>query len=104
VIEIGNGLSGQKASLENYVDLQNQTSLEELVALIAAADIFVGPVSGPVHIAAAVGTAAVVIIGGYEHPTNTYYNGIVNFYTPLACAPCWLTMPYPFDLRCLRMI
>jgi ADP-heptose:LPS heptosyltransferase len=48
-----------------YIDLSNRTSLEELIAVIAAADIFVGPDSGPAHIAAAARTPAVVIYGGY---------------------------------------
>ena len=69
VIEIG--ASAQDRGVQpddHYLDLRGKTALEELVAAIGAADLHVGPVSGPVHIAAAVGTPAVVIYGGYEHP------------------------------------
>jgi hypothetical protein len=104
VIEIGSKISEQKIFSGSYIDLRGQTSLEELAAVIAAADVFVGPVSGPAHIAAAAGTPAVIIIGGYEHPINTHYTGNVSFYTALACSPCWLTEPCPYDLKCLKMI
>jgi ADP-heptose:LPS heptosyltransferase len=104
VVEIGDEKSGQKISSENYVDLRGDTSLEELVAVTAAGDIFVGPDSGPAHIAAAVGTPAVVILGGYTHPRNISYIENVNLYTAVGCAPCWLREPCPYDLKCLKMI
>jgi hypothetical protein len=104
VIEIGNEISKRKVSLKNYIDLRDRTSLEELVAVIAAADVFVGPISGPVHIAAAADVPAVVIIGGYEHPKNTSYMEHVNLYTALSCAPCWLRKPCPYKLKCLKVI
>jgi ADP-heptose:LPS heptosyltransferase len=103
LVEIGER-SGQKIFLENYIDLREETSLEELVAVIAAGDIFVGPDSGPAHIAAAVGTPAVAIIGGYTHPSSIAYSENVNLYTSVACAPCWLRTPCPHDLKCLKVI
>jgi ADP-heptose:LPS heptosyltransferase len=104
IIEIGEKISDHPAPLENYVDLREGTLLEELPALLAAGDIFVGPVSGPAHVAAAVGTPAVVIIGGYEHPRNTRYNGNINLYTGVRCAPCWLREPCPYERKCLKAI
>jgi ADP-heptose:LPS heptosyltransferase len=104
VIEIGSEMSEQKISLGNYIDLRGQTSLEELVAVIAAADVLVGPVSGPVHVAAAAGIPVVEIIGGYEHPINTSYIGNISLYTALPCAPCWLRESCPYDLKCLKTI
>ncbi len=88
----------------NHVDLRGKTSITQLVAAIAAADVYVGPVSGPMHIAAAVKTPSVAIIGGYEHPDNAHYAGNREFYTPVPCAPCWLREPCPYDLKCLRAI
>ena len=104
VIEIGSEMSDPHISSKNYIDLRAQTSLEELVAAVAAADALVGPPSGPIHIAAAAGIPAVEIIGGYEHPTNSFYNGNATLYTALACAPCWLREPCPYNLKCLKMI
>jgi ADP-heptose:LPS heptosyltransferase len=104
VIEIGNKTFEQKSVLKNYMDLRDRTSLEELIAVIAAGDILVGPPSGPSHIAAAANIPSVLIIGGYEHPISASYSGSFSLYTALACAPCWLRKPCPYDLKCLRMI
>ena len=86
VIEIG--ASAQDRGVQpgdHYLDLRGKTGLEELVAAIGAADLHVGPISGPVHIAAALGTPAVVIYGGYEHPVCTAYPGNINLYSPVHC-------------------
>jgi len=109
VIEIGNrydeeGDADEGAPEGRYLDLRDKTSLAELVAVVAAGDVYVGPVSGPMHIAAAVGTPSVLVIGGYEHPINSRYAGNAEFYTAVPCAPCWLRAPCPFDLKCLRAI
>ncbi len=92
-----------KAS-DNYIDLIGRTSLPEMIAAVAAADVNVGPVSAPLHIAAAVGRRSVVICGGYEHPSHTAYPGNIALYTPVACAPCWMRDPCPYDSVCLRAI
>jgi len=105
VIEIG--ASAQDRGVQpddHYLDLRGKTSLEELVAAIGAADVHVGPISGPVHIAAALGTPAIVILGGYEHPVCTAYPGNINLYSPVRCAPCWLPTPCPYGKDCLSRI
>jgi ADP-heptose:LPS heptosyltransferase len=105
VIEVGTDRAGfRERSHAHYVDLIGRTTLAELVAATAAADLHVGPISGPVHIAAAFGVPAVVIYGGYEHPCATEYPGNVNFYSPVPCAPCWLKTPCPYDRKCLQQI
>jgi ADP-heptose:LPS heptosyltransferase len=105
VVEIGEpGSSASQPQHPRYLDLRGQTSLPELVAVIASADIHVGPVSGPVHIAAAFNIPAVVIYGGYEDPICSAYPGNINLYTKLRCSPCWLRTPCPYDKECLRRI
>lgn len=105
VIEIGTTDEASNASVAgNYVNLAQRTKLAELVAVIAAADVHVGPISGPVHIAAAVGTPSVVIYGGYEHPVCSEYSGNINLYSPVKCSPCWLRDPCPYFLSCLHSI
>jgi ADP-heptose:LPS heptosyltransferase len=105
VIEIGFADSkSEQAHAENYIDLRSKTSLEELIAIVASGDVLVAPPSGPMHIAAATQTPSVVICGGYEHPDSTAYPGNVAFYTPEACAPCWLRTPCPYDRKCLSAI
>lgn len=106
VIEIGErtDMAQIMSNGPRYVDLRGATSLVQLVAAIAAADIYVGPVSGPMHIAAAVGTPAVLIIGGYEHPANTMQYSNIALYTKVPCAPCWRRDICPFGLKCLHAI
>lgn len=105
VIEIGNsGTIRPEEFGPGYVDLRGGTSLDDFVAAVAAADLHIGPISGPLHIAAAVRTPSVVIVSGYEHPANTEYPGNVVLYERVECAPCWLQRPCPNGLKCLKAI
>jgi len=105
IIEIGTGsFDRQPRPQPNYVDLVNRTTLTQLAAAIAAADRIIVPDSGPMHIAAAVGTPAVVIYGGYIDPVCTGYPGNVDLYSPVECAPCWLRSPCPYSKKCLHQI
>jgi ADP-heptose:LPS heptosyltransferase len=105
VIEIGTFFpSISRLDCDRYLNLVGRLSLEQLVALIAAADLKVGPISGPIHIAAAFSVPSVVIFGGYEHPISTHYPGNIDLYSAVPCAPCWLRDPCPFDRKCLRQI
>jgi ADP-heptose:LPS heptosyltransferase len=111
VIEIGqeSAAAGAIASC-NYVDLRGRTSLEQLAAIIAASDLYIGPLSGPMHIAVAVGTPSVTICGGYEHPRGVEHAASLKSTTNvflsshLPCSPCWLRKPCPIGLKCLTSI
>jgi len=79
-----------RAAAEAPIDLTARTTLKELVGLIAEARVMVTNDSGPMHIAAAVGTPAVAIFG----PTNPDRTGpygpghrIVTAAAP--CRPCY---------------
>ena len=105
VIEIGMDRPANcDTRARHHVDLRGQTSLDECVAVVAAADLHVGPPSGPVHVAAAARKPSVVIYGGYEHPLCTPYPENEPLYNPVDCAPCWLREPCPFDRKCLSGI
>ncbi|KPJ69583.1 MAG: hypothetical protein AMS14_11470, partial [Planctomycetes bacterium DG_20] len=75
---------------ERPIDLTNRTTLKELVAVIAEARVMATNDSGPMHVAAAVGTPVVAIFG----PTNPARTGP---YGPghrvlrgrAACSPCY---------------
>jgi ADP-heptose:LPS heptosyltransferase len=90
----------------HYLDLRGRTTLEDLAAAVAAADLYLGPVSGPMHIAAALGTPCVAICGGYEHPRGYAYpeNLVHTLYTPMPCAPCWQPKACPHGRACLTAI
>jgi ADP-heptose:LPS heptosyltransferase len=111
VIEIGQEDAAAAAIAScNYVDLRGKTSLDELAAVVAASDLHVGPVSGPMHIAVAVGTPSVTICGGYESPRGLEHlpdmKSTTNVFlsSDLPCSPCWLRSPCPIGLKCLTSI
>jgi ADP-heptose:LPS heptosyltransferase len=105
VIDIGAPTASPAATpAGSYIDLRGQTTLPELVAAIAAADIAIAPDTGPMHVAAAFMIPTVVIYGGYISPDSTGYPGNINLYSPVECAPCWLREPCPFSKKCLHMI
>ena len=83
--------------------------MEQLAAIVAASDLYIGPVSGPMHIAVAVGTPSVTIRGGYESPRGIEYlpevkktiNVIIS--SDLPCSPCWLREALPDRLEVLNV-
>lgn len=105
VIEIGTAQdAGAEVPAGAYVDLRGATDAATLAAAVAAADLYVGPVSGPMHLAAAAGRPAVVIAGGYEAAANTAYPTSVMLAETPPCAPCWRRDPCPIGLVCLTAI
>jgi len=91
------------------IDLSGQTSLPELVAIAARARVFVSGDSGPMHIAAAVGTPVVAIFGpttpALGFAPRTHAAEIVE--RSLACRPCHRHGPRVCPLghfKCMRDI
>lgn len=105
VVEIGQpSTDDPPAHCPNYHDLRGRTTLSEMTAVLAAADLHVGPMSGPVHLAAAFRVPSVVIYGGYEAPVCSEYPGNINLVNQPECSPCWLRTPCPHDRQCLWAI
>ena len=105
VIEIG--VSREPAPAvpgASYIDLRRRTSVSEMAAVLAAADLHVGPELGPMHIAAATGTPCVILYGGYLPTSCTHYARNIALATDVPCAPCWLCTPCPYQLRCMTAI
>ncbi len=70
-----------------------RTSLVELAGLLQRARLYVGMDSGPAHLAAAVGTPAVVLYGPTHPALGMRPRGVAPVWTlglPLACRPCSL--------------
>lgn len=103
LVEIGQH-DGSPSPIAGCVDLRGETTVEQMAALVSEANLLIGPDSGPVHVAAATSTPAIVIYGGYIHPSHTHYNGNIPFYTPVSCAPCWLQEPCPHLMGCMTAI
>jgi len=80
----------QKNTYSNIVNCSG-TDIRQMSALISMADLFVGPDSGPMHIAGAVGTKSLVLFGSVppEARINHYptHRAIVN--ESMSCLGCW---------------
>lgn len=101
--------SGIEAASASVVNLAGRTTLRELCALLQSCSVLVTNDSGPMHVAAAVGTPAVVLFGstspeltGPGLPENARSPHIL-LRSPVPCAPCF-RRTCPIDLRCLRGI
>ena len=78
------------ASSDRLVNLTGQTTIPELIALVAASDVVVSGDSGPMHIACAVGTPVVALHG----PTDPGLSGptapdAIALRRTLWCSPCY---------------
>lgn len=83
----------------------SNTSVRKMAAIIEAADLFIGPDSGPMHIAAAVNTPAIVLFGSIPPETriNHYplHEAIVA--KGLKCLGCWYK-PCSIGVKCMTDI
>ena len=83
--------SGLPKYRKRITDLSGMTNLTELAALIKKTKLFIGSESGPIHIAAAVKTPNICIIGG-GHFARFYPYGNLNInrivYKKLDCFGC----------------
>lgn len=74
----------------DVLDWTGRWGIEELAALLNRADLLVGADSGPAHLAAAVGTSAVVLFSGTNDPAQWRPRGaeIHVLRAPVPCSPC----------------
>ncbi|MDP6619424.1 MAG: glycosyltransferase family 9 protein [Nitrospinota bacterium] len=88
------------------LDLTGKNSLRELLALLARADLMVGNDSGPVHIAAALGTRTVALFSGTNDdaewaPAGTRTRVVRK---AVACSPCALKVCTTHDHECMETL
>ena len=81
-----------------------ETTLGDLAALLKCCSLFVTNDSGPMHLAAAVGTRTVAIFG----PTDSQTTAPLGPHTrvvkhPVSCSPC-LLRECPLDHRCMTSV
>jgi heptosyltransferase-1 len=73
------------------VNLGGQTTLRELACLYNKAAVLITPDSGPMHIAAAVGTPVIALFGPSDpQRTGPYGTGHTVIRRDLPCSPCFL--------------
>jgi lipopolysaccharide heptosyltransferase II len=85
-------------------NLAGATTLRELVAVLAEARVAVGPDSGPMHLAAAVGTPVVSLWGPTSAARSAPWGSEAHTVIGSApCAPCYLTH-CPIGRACMAEI
>jgi ADP-heptose:LPS heptosyltransferase len=105
VIEVGTqSIFTAPPESAHFVSVAGATSLKELAWVVSQGAVFVGPPSGGMHLANSLEVPIVAIFGGYEAPHGYDYAFAGQFFTPVPCAPCWLTTPCPYQLKCLHAI
>ena len=89
---------------ETVIDLAGKTNLRELMALIKECNVFLTNDSGPMHIAAALGTPLVALFGSTSDIKTGPYNlkGKV-IHKHVECSPCYKRV-CPIDFRCMKRI
>jgi heptosyltransferase I len=76
---------------KEIINLGGKTSLSELACLYKRAKIVISTDSGPMHLAAAVGTPVIALFGPTDPArTGPYGSGHTIIRAELACSPCFL--------------
>lgn len=92
------------AAGDGVVSLVGETSFKSLRELIRAAALYVGPDSGPAHIAATTPTPAVILYGPTTPATfGPFRPGIVHVGREVPCRPCRQKGCAPGDYRCMAI-
>jgi ADP-heptose:LPS heptosyltransferase len=87
------------------INLVGQTTLIELLAVMKAAAVGIGPDSGPGHLAAAVGTPFVSLFGPTSpQRTAPYGNEGLVVKSAIDCAPCYKRRCLVRNHECMRAI
>lgn len=112
IIPILTGSQGERKLAEQIialteippVDLTGKTSLKQLAYVLKKASVVVGGDTGPMHLAAAVGSPVIALMGPTDIERNgPYGKGHVAIVTPRDCAGCWQRQ-CPKQLDCLDAI
>jgi ADP-heptose:LPS heptosyltransferase len=92
------------SSVKNVIDV-SQFKIREIAALTEQMDLFVGPDSGPMHIAGALKTPGVILFGSIPPASriNHYPSLEAITATGLACLGCGYK-PCPFNIKCMTSL
>jgi ADP-heptose:LPS heptosyltransferase len=87
------------------VSLVGKISLKEYMILVRRCRAFIGNISGPAHIAAAMGVPTLTVFGGQVTPYEWQPIGkrTLSVRLNVECAPCYKFYPHecPYELKCL---
>ncbi len=103
----GNGISLVKeicSGLPSRIyNLAGKTSLRELASIISLCNVLLTNDSGPMHIAAALGTKIVALFGSTDAVVTGPYGSTGIIQKSVSCSPCF-KRTCPIDFRCMKGI
>lgn len=86
------------------LSLISKTNLKELAALMSCVELCIGGDTGPVHIAAAMGTRIIALFGASSgHRAGPYGTNVTIISTDEECAPCF-KRKCPLHKNCMERI
>jgi heptosyltransferase-2 len=85
------------------INLAGLTSLRELASLIKLCSVLLTNDSGPMHIAAALGTPLVALFGSTSEVVTGPYKAGKVIHKHVECSPCYQRV-CPIDFRCMKRI
>lgn len=89
---------------EKVLNLVSKTNLKELAALMGSMGLCIGGDTGPVHIAAAMGTRIIALFGASSgHRAGPYGEKVTIISTDEECAPCF-KRKCPLKKNCMAKI
>jgi ADP-heptose:LPS heptosyltransferase len=91
IVLVGSAADGE--SFAGADDWCGQLTIDQLAALIERSDLFIGADSGPAHLAAAIGTPAVVLFSGTNRAEQwrPWGDHVRIVKQPTSCSPCHRT-------------
>lgn len=102
------GLVDEETNSIGVVNLVRRTKLREVLAIIALSDVFVGPISGLLHVAAALEIPSVGLFGAYNPKIrDKFWVKNINLWHKLDCAPCnehWTECPKGHPAPCMKIL
>jgi ADP-heptose:LPS heptosyltransferase len=101
-VAVGGPEDGRLPDLPNLVQAQGRLGLAETAYLLSRAQAFVGNISGPAHLAAALGVPTVTLMSGYSLPAEWAPLGdSLVLRADVPCAPCHQGTCPVYGLACL---
>ncbi len=90
--------------LATHYHYQGELTIRQSIYLLSKSNLFIGTEGALMHACSAINTKAVIIFGGYIHPHQSGYENIIGLKSDVECAPCLLTTPCPFKMKCMNQI
>lgn len=100
-IQIG---TGSDRKLDTHYHYQGKLTMRQSIYLLSKSSLFIGTEGALMHACSAINTKAVIIFGGYIHPHQSGYDNIIGLKSDVECAPCLLTTPCPYEMKCMKEI